>query len=248
MEIEYEKLLRPNYSSSILESVADHGFIIIKNVFKINNIIDDLVGLHKLANDKAYCNFVNQKTQSPIGLLYKTNVGDLDLRHKRYPRCFETIYVPQDIDDLNKFKGIFSPMIHLRNLLIGRPRDFVNWVDVELGLWSACRLQHYFRGGGFFGIHEDVIIDELSEKAGVKTTQMIGVLSKRGEDFETGGAYIIKDETKIDMEDYVEIGDVIVYDGRSAHGVMDIDHNRNFSLDPSLGRWSALVSLYNVNP
>ena len=129
---------------------------------------------------------------------------------------------------------------------MGKSKNYVKGVDFSEGLWTACRFQHYFRGGGFFGGHTDIVIDQISSAADVRTVQLVGVLSKRGEHFATGGAYIETSSGRIDLDDEVEVGDVVIYDGASYHGVYDIDANHNFTTDSRFGRWSALVSLYQL--
>ena len=70
-------------------------------------------------------------------------------------------------------------------------------------------------------------------------------MSKKGIDFETGGAFIEdKKGDRLNIDDSVEIGDIIVYDGQTFHGVEDIDPHRKLSLDVLNGRLAGFVSLY----
>jgi len=231
---------------SIMLDVSNFGFSIIKKVFSVSNHMNSLIDLRQQATDNNFASEINKKSESPIGLLHKFNIGDSDPSIGRFPRCFETIYIPQDVEDFFSFPNIFTPMIELRNSLMGKSKNYVRGVDFSEGLWTACRFQHYFRGGGFFGGHTDIIIDQISSAADVRTVQLVGVLSKRGEHFETGGAYIETSSGRIDLDDEVEVGDVVIYDGASYHGVHDIDGNHKFTTDSRFGRWSALVSLYQL--
>ena len=226
--------------------VSKSGFCIVKKVFSLSNHMNSLIELRQQAVDKILSSEISKNSESPIGLLHKFNIGDSDPSTGRFPRCFETIYIPQDVHGFFSFPNIFAPMIKLRNSLMGKSENYVRGVDFSEGLWTACRFQHYFRGGGFFGGHTDIIIDQISSTANLRTVQLVGVLSNRGEHFETGGAYIETSSGRIDLDDEVEVGDVVIYDGASYHGVHDIDANHKFTTDSRFGRWSALVSLYQL--
>jgi hypothetical protein len=54
----------------------------------------------------------------------------------------------------------------------------------------------------------------------------------------------IKKIKKIDIEKHVKRGDVVVYDGKSYHGVEDIDPNLPFSSNDLSGRVVALATVY----
>jgi len=231
---------------SIMLRVSQFGFCLLKKVFSVSNHMSSLIELRQQATNINFASKISEKSASPIGLLHKFNIGDSDPSIDRFPRCFETIYVPQDVEEFYRFLNIFAPMISLRNSLMGKCENYVREVDSSVGLWTACRLQHYFRGGGFFGGHTDLIIDKISSTSNLQTVQLIGVLSNRGEHFETGGAYIETSSGRIDLDNEAEVGDVIVYDGASYHGVYDIDANHKFTTESQFGRWSALVSLYQL--
>ncbi len=231
---------------SIMLRVSQFGFCLLKKVFSVSNHMSSLIELRQQATNINFASKISEKSASPIGLLHKFNIGDSDPSIERFPRCFETIYVPQDVEEFYRFLNIFAPMISLRNSLMGKGENYVREVDSSVGLWTACRLQHYFRGGGFFGGHTDLIIDKISSTSNLQTVQLIGVLSNRGEHFETGGAYIETSSGRIDLDNEAEVGDVIVYDGASYHGVYDIDANHKFTTESQFGRWSALVSLYRL--
>jgi hypothetical protein len=242
------KLLDGNFldPESIMLSVNKFGFCTVKKVFSLSNHMNSLIELRQQATDKNFASKISASSESPIGFLHKFNIGGSDPLIGKFPRCFETIYIPQDVEGFFSFPNIFAPMINLRNSLMGKSENYVRGVDFSEGLWTACRLQHYFRGGGFFGGHTDVIIDQINSTAKLRTVQLVGVLSNRGEHFETGGAFIETSSGRIDLDDELEVGDVVIYDGASFHGVHDIDANHEFTTDSRFGRWSALVSLYQL--
>ena len=64
-------------------------------------------------------------------------------------------------------------------------------------------------------------------------------------DFESGGAFIDDPEGKrLNIDDSVEYGDIVIYNGQTFHGVEDIDPHKKLSLDTINGRLAGFVSLY----
>jgi len=88
------------------------------------------------------------------------------------------------------------------------------------------------------------LLDVAKEK-GTGFFQTILVMSKKGEDFESGGAFINdSDEKRLNIDDSVELGDIVIYNGQTFHGVEDIDPHRKLSLNTINGRLAGFVSLY----
>jgi hypothetical protein len=160
------------------------------------------------------------------------------------PRFMRTIYNPLWEPDIYGMHAIFRRFAEVRNILQGRRRDFA--VDhIEDGLWTAARLQHYPAGGGNISRHRDAVIATVTGDAGVERFhQLLLLLTSRGEDFTTGGAYLEQDGEVLDLESEYQAGDILIYDGTSMHGVQDIDPHVRPSLHRLDGRLVALVSLY----
>jgi hypothetical protein len=70
------------------------------------------------------------------------------------------------------------------------------------------------------------------------------LITEKGKDFERGGAYIDTSDGRVDLEAECGAGDVLVYDGRSVHGVADIDPHKLPDMRGSSGRFVGLVTLY----
>jgi plasmid stabilization system protein ParE len=160
------------------------------------------------------------------------------------PRCLRILYNPLWADDRYGMHGIFRRLAEVRNHIQGhRPNYAVD--GIEDTLWTAARLQHYPAGGGFFAPHRDAISPTNTHEAGLlKFIQILLLVTQRGEDFEHGGAYIDHHEQRIDLETTYGSGDILVYDGRSMHGVSDIDPHKLFDRQQMTGRITALVTLY----
>ena len=76
--------------------------------------------------------------------------------------------------------------------------------------------------------------------------QLVLTLSKKGDDFKTGGAFVDREDQRFLIEDICQVGDVLIYDGRSFHGVEDIDENTRLDTSSVNGRVVAMASLYSL--
>ena len=64
------------------------------------------------------------------------------------------------------------------------------------------------------------------------------IMSKKGEDFETGGFYFRdKNNKKINIEDNLEIGDAVIFYGSITHGVEKVDKYKKINWKTYKGRW-----------
>ncbi len=163
-------------------------------------------------------------------------------------RFFRTFYNPLWAEDIFKMHHIYRLMIKIRNLCADYPENFAIDKIEENGLWSATRIHQYPTGGGYFAKHKDSVLSEVSNKHKLKFFQVILNMTKYGVDFEQGGAFIEINGEKIIFEKEFEVGDIIIYDENTMHGVDEIDIHKNLNLDSICGRLTAFVSIYkNMN-
>ena len=232
-------------SETLLQGINEHKALIFKNVIKpdvINKFKAEFLKISNKINDSP-SDFV-QKT--PISFYRKFNIGSYG-KFGEYPRFFRTTYLPFWLSGLNFSESLFKPIILLRNHLAGVSPEFAYSEDHNLNLWSACRVQQYFAGGGFFSEHTDVVIDEISQGSHVKTIQLIALLTSKGSDFSRGGATIRDSHNNlVDLETHAKAGDIIAYDGSSKHGVSPIDPHKVLDLGFDTGRTVALASIYKI--
>ncbi|MGB0748642.1 MAG: hypothetical protein ACPGO3_07845 [Magnetospiraceae bacterium] len=174
----------------------------------------------------------------------KLAIGGNDQAWVYNPRFVRVMYNPLWADDIYGLRGIFRRLAQVRNRLEGYELDYA--VDqVQDRLWTASRVQHYPAGGGFMGPHRDVVLETVERDSGVeKFYQILLLLTTKGADFERGGAFIDTETGRIDLEAQAGAGDILIYSGRSLHGVEDIDPHRVLRLDRLEGRLVAMVSLY----
>ena len=161
------------------------------------------------------------------------------------PRFLRMFYLPFMDSDEFGMHDIFRRLAMFRNYLYGIDKNFATH-DVESGVWSANRVHQYPRGGGFMAVHTDVGTAKVAKLMGFKDyVQVILIMSKKGVDFTTGGAYVVNSKGGREFyEDDCEIGDVVVYDGRIPHGVEEIDYLSPLDMSSSAGRFVAMTTLF----
>lgn len=158
-------------------------------------------------------------------------------------RFLRAIYNPIFAEDIHGMRRHFTTLARFRNLLSGLPREFAV-TETEGGYWTCARLLQYPHGGGFMVPHRDVYSQAATADAGLPYFQPLLLLSEKGRDFSEGGAYVDRGEERFHYEQFCRAGDLVVYDGRSIHGVADIDPMSDLDMRTFCGRVVALVSLY----
>lgn len=158
------------------------------------------------------------------------------------PRLVRIFYNPIFAADVLGMREHFIRLAGFRNRLYGLPPDFaVHGTEQEL--WTASRVHQYPRGGGFMAPHRDALT-RLAVADACRFYQVLLVLTKKGEDFEEGGAFVESGDERVFYEGDCEVGDVIVYDGQAVHGVADIDPLEPLDLTSLSGRLVAFAALY----
>lgn len=160
------------------------------------------------------------------------------------PRLIRKYYNPLFNEDLFSAHGILKRLVEFRNLIYGKSREFATY-SVDEGAWSCPMIAHYPRGGGFMAQHRDARAHTNAIEFGMdRFVQVLLIMSEKGKDFKTGGAYIVKDGERIYYEDECKIGDIVMYDGRNLHGVEEIDTLEPLDLNSPEGRYVAMAPLF----
>jgi hypothetical protein len=137
-------------------------------------------------------------------------------------------------------------MIAVRNKLMTVASDFGDDPNRD-GFWNACRVHHYPRGGGFMTLHRDEYFPERLADKDKPFYQLLVLLSRKNTDFFTGGGVVVGFKGKrVDVEIEGGFGAMILYDGRTLHGVEDVDTDQIIDFSRADGRMVALVNLYCV--
>jgi len=157
-------------------------------------------------------------------------------------RFLRILYNPIFAPDVLGLRQEFIRLARFRNGLYRLPQDYAVF-GTDDGFWSCTRLHQYPRGGGFMVPHRDLYAQVVTDDAELGYYQPLLVLSERGVDYDEGGAYIDVGEERVEFEASCQVGDVIVYDGSTVHGVADIDPLQALDLQNFGGRIAAFASL-----
>jgi hypothetical protein len=159
-------------------------------------------------------------------------------------RCFRSCYSPFWAEDIWGLHASLKQLARVRNHLAGLPLDFALQGTESNGLWTAARFHQYPRGGGFFRRHTDYIVKDVAEEKSTRFYQVVLTITRKGEHFHEGGAFVDIDDRRVVLDDLALQGDIIVYDGRTMHGVEDIDPEAMLDLDTINGRLAGFATLY----
>ena len=158
-------------------------------------------------------------------------------------RFLRILYNPIFAEDVLGLRAHFIRLAELRNRLYGLRPDYAV-STTEDGFWTCARVHQYPRGGGFMVPHRDMYSRAATVNAELGYYQPFLLLSEKGTDYQEGGAYIDLGEERVHYEGACLAGDVIVYDGRTVHGVADVDPLEPLDLAHFTGRMAAFVSLF----
>lgn len=158
-------------------------------------------------------------------------------------RFLRILYNPIFADDVFGLRESFAVTARFRNRLYGLPEDFAV-EGTDNGFFTCSRIQQYPQGGGFMVPHRDVFSRLATEKSDLGYFQVFFLLTEKGSDYREGGGYVEIDEQRVVFEDHTASGDIVIYDGRTVHGVADVDPLLPLDLDTFGGRSAGFVSLF----
>ena len=157
---------------------------------------------------------------------------DEELSKKYYgePVKHSYYFYPWNGDPLNLFKPIREKWRIFKTLGGMDPLQYENNTPKD-GVCDRIQFAQYPAGSGRIATHED----PYKHVNPIISTY----LSKRGEDFQTGGVYFVnQQDKKVDLEENVNVGDVGLAFPTVAHGVDRVDaHITNPDWDSPQGRW-----------
>ena len=151
----------------------------------------------------------------------------------------------RDSFELHKY---FLAMCELRNILIGKPKEFCTFRPID-GLYTSSRVQYYPSGGGFMASHKDNRASNISKLSKIKNyIQIIFNMTEKKIDYKSGGAFIINNNKRILVDNFTKPGDILVYNGLVEHGVATIDSEKPLNDDRKLlnGRLVLLANFYST--
>jgi hypothetical protein len=151
---------------------------------------------------------------------------------KRVNQFFSSFYWN---DDLAGEKLLMQSMSRLKNEIAGLPAEFALH-GIERGYMTYPTITHYPRGGGKLNRHTD--------PKNIQFCVIICSMSTRGEDYRSGGAYVVHDGEVVDIDDLVNSGDIYLTSPDIVHGVEAIDPDAGApQWGEEAGRWTLFPSL-----
>jgi len=177
----------------------------------------------------------------------KLAIGSSNGLGESYAQNLQSIYFDANDGNYPALRKLFGLMILIRNKLMGVDAAFGSNPERDR-FWNACRVHHYPRGGGFMATHRDTHFPQVIDaQIGKPFYQICVLLSRKNTDFFTGGGVIYDiDKQKIDLEEKGGFGSLILFDGRTYHGVEDVDLDQVIDFSRNDGRLAAFVNLYSV--
>ncbi len=159
-------------------------------------------------------------------------------------RFFRAFYNPFWAEDVWGLRSALQRLAQVRNVLADLPLDFA-LRDIEPnGLWTAARFHQYPAGGGFFRRHTDYVVKDVADEKSTRFFQAVLTMSRKGEHYHEGGAFVDVDGKRYCLDDCALPGDIIVYDGRTVHGVEDVDPRTPLDLETLNGRLAGFATLF----
>lgn len=159
-------------------------------------------------------------------------------------RFFRAFYNPFWAEDVWGMRSALQRLSQVRNVLAGLPLGFALTDIEDNGLWTAARFHQYPAGGGFFRRHTDYVVKDIADEKSTRFFQVVLTMSRKGEHYQQGGAFVDIGERRVCLDDCALPGDIVVYDGRTVHGVEDIDPRVPLDLDTINGRVAGFATLF----
>lgn len=233
------------YRTDIVDTVRTQGYALIRNVFDRVLIREKLKTVMHYANTATHRATTGVTSAEIRANMSKWSIGGNSNSQADIARFMLTIYNPLFESDLFDLHSEFKKLIEVRDVLADRA--ILNDSILLPIHFNACRIQLYPAGGGFMGKHIDSRgVSTLREITNQDSyIQLVLLLTQKGIDFHSGGAFVIQDDTVIDSELNSVSGDILVYDGLTNHGVADIDSSSPLDIHNLQGRAVALATIYN---
>ena len=234
---------------TVLKSLNKNHFVILRDLFSAKEVEKVLKNLKKKFNHKKD----NIRAKNSYNLI-KTNYqrfmfgmsGGVKGALETNPRYFRVFYNPLWCTDIYKGREILKKLTKIQNYFYNlEPEYGINEKKTRHGLFVASRFQHYPSGGGFLASHKDKYAIKAAKKLGIDLFyNFLLIMTKKGKDYKNGGGFVTKDNKIVNYEDSAKIGDVIIYNSKTNHGVLDIDSNLFPDRSSKNGRYVGLTTLF----
>lgn len=232
--ITYEKVDK-KLKLAVEEKINKHKYCVVRGLFqkseikKINKKI--FLKLNKKKNN--YKNKLNPlKNSFEFKFLKKSD------KVKKYAVEIFNPFVDKDIYGLH---GTFKKLIKIRNLLYSiKNLSLEKYKFNKQNFFTSNRVLIYPSNKGFIEQHYDNNAASYTLGKFQKYFQVILNLSKKNVDFDYGGSTIYTKKKKVNLDNFLDYGDVLIYNQKIKHGV-DLIRSRQ---SKKKGKISVLVTFY----
>lgn len=174
----------------------------------------------------------------------KTAIGSVNGLGEKISQILQTTYFDNEAHYCEHLSFCARKLVGIRNRLMNLAEDFGSNSKRD-GYWNASRVHHYPSGGGHMQGHCDRHFPALLNGETNKFVQVAMSLSKRGNDFKSGGFFVRnRHGVSIDIEEMLDIGSILCFDGRLEHGILDVDSHQVLDWDSESGRLALFSMLY----
>lgn len=151
--------------------------------------------------------------------------------------CFhQFVFFPWNDDPFDLF-SMCRPIFEMKNRLSDLRADSFLAKEPEDGCTARLAFQFYPSGLGGLNRHADPVDYH-------QLTVPTMLLSKKGEDYQTGGAYVeCEDGTRVDLDAMCDWGDVAYFNAQTIHGVERVDPGAESPWLDFNGRWMLLFAV-----
>ena len=221
---------------------------------------------HPISRHKKIINYLKKKFN------YKKDIrlsGPLKINRKDYqrldignsyknPRFIRTIFVNEWFKRNQIFFDLINPIMEIRNHVskiekIGKIYPKARSISKSLNpkkyfFCDFVRMIQYPAGGGFLAEHDDH--DQYYCKGVYQALLSLTVKKRKNRTlqfatYKTGGLYLKINSKKIYIDDYINAGDLLLFDPRVTHGVESIDYKSKLNLSKLNGRLTVAFSISN---
>lgn len=230
-------------SNQIVAAVDFNGSVILRGLFDPDQMRNALAKIYNSLDSNRVLGTTAASKDDVRKNSLKWSIGGFTGAQKGNARFMLTVYNPLSSADIYGFHSSFRKLIDVRDALRSDGQS-THDKDLKDESFNGCRFQVYPRGGGFMLGHTDYVAESTFKLNKIPLLQLLLFVTERGVDFSEGGAFLQNNKQQLDIESIAKSGDIAVYNGKSFHGVKDIDPFLPLQLTEIRGRVVALVTIY----